>query len=211
MNTTQKKLIEFFASHPGASVVYVALGNLFTDLEKATKYCGGTKARPETYSREQVIVPEETPVTETQENLTTVTAGDSQPGTTTGEESSVIAANNSNSNQSSPQDAGISEEEKEQSVSSNEQLANEEVTLEVVNEFVGEKVQIEEKEINGQPVIDIVPPADEPSEEIKAQMQIVEECEKTVAAATKKADQTKAKTALTKAKNKLAEMQGLSK
>jgi hypothetical protein len=49
------KLKAFFESHPDTDTVFVALGVLFTDLEKAGKYVGGTSGKVETFSREQVM------------------------------------------------------------------------------------------------------------------------------------------------------------
>lgn len=53
-SNVEKKLTEFFETHPEATVVFVALGVLFTDLEKANTFCGGTSDKPVTFTREQV-------------------------------------------------------------------------------------------------------------------------------------------------------------
>ncbi len=50
----EKKLTEYFETHPEATIVFVGLGVLFTDLEKAKAYCGGTSGKPITFTREQV-------------------------------------------------------------------------------------------------------------------------------------------------------------
>src|SRR4051794_11437359 len=54
-NMLKQKLKEFFQSRPEATVVFVALGVLFTDIEKATAYLGGVeKQTVATYTREDV-------------------------------------------------------------------------------------------------------------------------------------------------------------
>lgn len=45
MQKIQEKVAEFFASHPDATEVHEALGVLFTDKEKATKYLAGVAGR----------------------------------------------------------------------------------------------------------------------------------------------------------------------
>lgn len=52
----EKKLKEFFKTHPEATVVFVALGTLFTDLDKAIKYLAGVTGKSvETFTRQQVV------------------------------------------------------------------------------------------------------------------------------------------------------------
>lgn len=67
----KKKCIDFFATHPEATVVFIALGVLFTDSEKANAYCGGTTAKVETITKEQVEEWKKESVAEatTEENL----------------------------------------------------------------------------------------------------------------------------------------------
>ncbi len=49
----QKKVSEFFKSHPGVDTVYGALGVLFLEHEKADKFVGGTDQPVDVYTREE--------------------------------------------------------------------------------------------------------------------------------------------------------------
>jgi hypothetical protein len=57
----QKKLLEFFQSNPEATVVFVALGKLFTDFDAAQQFLAGVHGHTvQTVTKEQVIKPEPT-------------------------------------------------------------------------------------------------------------------------------------------------------
>ena len=55
MTLLEKKLVDFFETHPEATVVYVALGTLFTDLDKANNYCAGVSgSSAKTFTMEEI-------------------------------------------------------------------------------------------------------------------------------------------------------------
>lgn len=54
----QKKLVEFFETHPEVNTAFHVLGVVFTDYNKANSFAGGTGKKPETVTRDQYIITE---------------------------------------------------------------------------------------------------------------------------------------------------------
>ena len=52
----QQKVKEFFETHPENNIVFGALGLLFTEVEKANAYVGGTGKGVETFTRPAVVL-----------------------------------------------------------------------------------------------------------------------------------------------------------